>query len=152
MRTLLLALSLTLALPGAASANAALCTALAQLVRAAQSRFDWMPSTGRNVPGSIEERHGTLQTPGGAPRGVFYAVMSRHDARQLPDPTQDRFRTLQREVGACMADASFLGLTEGHGTALASWQTPYAVVALRRADGGRELPDSVVELSVASRW
>jgi hypothetical protein len=26
------------------------------------------------------------------------------------------------------------------------------VIGLRRADGGRELPDSMVELSVASRW
>ncbi|CAH0289337.1 hypothetical protein [Roseomonas sp. CECT 9278] len=152
MRPLLLALSLAIALPGAASANTALCTALHQLVQAAQSRFDWMPRTGRNIPGSVEERHGTLQTPGGAPRGVFYAVMSRHDPRQRPDPTQDRFRALQHEVGACLTDASFQGVTEGTGTAQASWNTPYAVVGLRRADGGREIQDSLVELSIASRW
>jgi hypothetical protein len=152
MRPLLLALSLILALPGAAAADAAFCTALRQVVQAAQSRFDWMPRTGRNIPGSVEERHGTLQTPGGAPRGVFYAVMSRHDPRQPPDPTHDRFRALQREVGQCLTDASFQGLAEGTGTAQASWQTPYAVIGLRRADGGRELLESLVELSVASRW
>ena len=152
MRPLLLALSLTLALPGAAAANSAFCTALRQVVQAAQSRFDWMPRVGRNIPGAVEERHGTLQTPGGAPRGVFYAVMARHDPRQQPDPTHDRFRSLQHEVGQCLADASFQGLTEGTGTAQASWNTQYAVVGLRRADGGRELMDSVVELSIASRW
>jgi hypothetical protein len=152
MRPLLLALTLTLALPGAASANTALCTALRQVVQAAQSRFDWMPRTGRNIPGSVEERHGTLQTPGGAPRGVYYAVMSRHDPRQPPDPTAERFRTLQHEIGACLTDASFQGLTEGPGTAQASWTTQYAVIGLRRADGGREVADSLVELSIASRW
>jgi hypothetical protein len=152
MRPLLLALSLTLALPGGASANPALCAALHQLVQAAQSRFDWMPRAGRNIPGSVEERHGTLQTPGGAPRGVFYAVMSRHDPRQHPDPTHDRFRALQHEIGACLTDASFQGATEGSGTAQASWHTQYAVVGLRRADGGRELLESLVELSIASRW
>lgn len=152
MRPLLLALTLTLALPGAASANDAFCIALRQLVQAAQSSFDWMPRTGRNVPGSVSERHGTLQTPGGAPRGVYYAVMFSHDPRQLPDPTAERFRTLQHAVGQCLADASFQGLNEGPGTAQSSWQTPYAVVGLRRADGGREVADSIVELSVASRW
>jgi hypothetical protein len=152
MRPLLLALSLTLALPGAAAANSAFCTALHQMVQAAQSRFDWMPRTGRNVPGSIDERHGTLQTPGGGPRGVFYAVMARHDARQPPDPTVDRFRALQHEIGACLTDASFQGVTEGQGGAQASWTTQYAVVGLRRAAGGREVPDSIVELSIASRW
>jgi hypothetical protein len=150
MRPLLLAVLLLL--PGAASAETAFCTALRQVVQAAQSRFDWMPRTGRNIPGAVEERHGTLQTPGGAPRGVFYAVMARHDPRQPPDPTHDRFRALQREVGQCLTDASFQGLTEGTGTAQASWQTPYAVIGLRRADGGRELLESLVELSVASRW
>jgi hypothetical protein len=148
MRPLLLALSLTLALPGAATANSAFCTALHQVVQAAQSRFDWMPRVGRNIPGAIEERHGTLQTPGGAPRGVFYAVMARHDARQPPDPTQGRFRALQHEIGACLTDASFQGVTEGQ----ASWTTQYAVVGLSRAAGGREVPDSIVELSIASRW
>ncbi len=152
MRPLLLALTLSLALPGAASANAAFCTALQQVVQAAQSRFDWMPRTGRNIPGSLDERHGTLETPGGAPRGVFTEVMSRHDPRQLPDPTQDRFRALQHEVGQCLTDASFQGLTEGQGTAQAAWTTQYAVVGLRRADGGREVADSIVELSIASRW
>jgi hypothetical protein len=111
-----------------------------------------MPRTGRNIPGSVEERHGTLQTPGGAPRGVFYAVMSRHDPRQQPDPTGERFRTLQHDIGACLTDASFLGQTTGPGAAQATWQTPYAVIGLRRADGGREIADSIVELSVASRW
>lgn len=148
MRRLLLALSLTLALPGAAAANSAFCTALRQVVQAAQSRFDWMPRVGRNIPGALEERHGTLQTPGGAPRGVFYAVMARHDARQPPDPTQDRFRALQHEIGACLTDASVQGVTEGQ----ASWTTQYAVVGLSRAAGGREVPDSIVELSIASRW
>ncbi len=152
MRPLLLALTLTLALPGAASANAAFCAALQQMVQAAQSRFDWMPRTGRNIPGSIEERHGTLQTPGGAPRGVYYVVMSRHDARQLPDPTHDRFRALQRDIGACLADASFQGLTEGQTTAQATWNTQYAVVGLRRTDGGAVVPDSLIEISIASRW
>ena len=152
MRPLLLALTLSLALPGAASASSAFCTALRQVVEAAQSRFDWMPRTGRNIPGSVEERHGTLQTPGGAPRGVFYAVMSRHDARQQPDPTQDRFRALQHEIGQCLTDAAFQGMTEGQGAALATWNTPYAVVGLRRADGGREVMDSIIELSIAARW
>lgn len=152
MRPLLLALMLVLALPGAALADAAFCTALRQVVQAAQSRFDWMPRTGRNIPGSVEERHGTLQTPGGAPRGVFYAVMSRHDARQPPDPTHDRFRALQHEIGQCLADASFQGVTEGQGAAQATWNTQYAVVGLRRADGGPVVPDSIVELSIASRW
>jgi hypothetical protein len=152
MRPLLLALTLGLALPGTASANDAFCIALRQVVQAAQSHFDWMPRTGRNIPGSIEERHGTLQTPGGAPRGVFYAVMSRHDPRQAPDPTAARFAALQREIGQCLTDASFQGLNQGQGTAQASWQTQYAVIGLRRADGGREIADSLVELSVASRW
>jgi hypothetical protein len=152
MRPLLLALSLTLALPGAASANAAFCTALRQVVQAAQSRFDWMPRAGHNIPGAVEERHGTLQTPGGAPRGVFYAVMSRHDARQHPDPTPDRFRALQHDIGQCLAGASFLGVTETPSGAQAAWTTPYAVVGLRRADGGAVVPDSILELSIASRW
>ncbi len=152
MRPLLLALTLTLALPGAASANSAFCAALQQVVQAAQSRFDWMPRTGRNIPGSLEERHGTLQTPGGAPRGVYYAVMSRHDARQRPDPTQERFRALQHDIGTCLTDASFQGLTEGQGTAQATWNTQYAVVGLRRADGGAVVPDSLIELSIATRW
>jgi hypothetical protein len=152
VRPLLLALTLTLALPGAASANEAFCVALRQLAQAAQSSFDWMPRTGRNVPGSVSERHATLQTPGGAPRGAYFAVMSRHDPRQLPDPTAERFRTLQHEIGQCLTNASFQGINEGQGMAQASWQTPYAVIGLRRADGGREVADSVVELSVASRW
>jgi hypothetical protein len=152
MRPLLLALTLSLALPGAAAANTALCTALQQMVRAAQSRFDWMPRSGRNIPGALEERHGTLQTPGGAPRGVYYAVMSRHDYRQHPDPTHDRFRALQHEIGQCLTGAAFQGLTEGHGSAQATWNTQYAVVGLRRDAGGQVVPDSIVELSIASRW
>jgi hypothetical protein len=137
MRPLLIAVMLGLALPGSASANEAFCTALRQVVQAAQSRF---------------ERHGTLQPPGGAPRGVFYAVMARHDPRQPPDPTAARFAALQHEVGQCLTDASFQGLNQGQGTAQASWQTQYAVIGLRRAEGGREMADSLVELSIASRW
>lgn len=152
MRPLLLALTLIIAAPGAASADTAFCIALRQVVQAAQSSFDWMPRTGRDIPGSVEERRGTLQTPGGAPRGIFYAVMSRHDPRRQPDPTHERFRTVQHEIGRCLTDASFQGVTEGGGSAQATWQTQYAVIGLRRADGGREVADSLVELSVASRW
>jgi len=142
----------TIALPGAALASTAFCTALRQVVQAAQSRHDWMPRLGRTIPGAVEERHATLQTPGAAPRGVLSAVMSRHDFRQQPDPTHDRLRGLQHEISQCQTDASVPGATEGAGTAQASWNTQYAAVGLRRADGGRESMDPVGQLSIASRW
>ena len=78
--------------------------------------------------------------------------MARHDARQQPNPIRERFATLQREVGQCLADARFLGVAEGQSGATASWQTNYAVIGLRRADGGSEVPAALIELSVASRW
>lgn len=137
-----------LAAPFEARADQAFCAALAQLVSAAQSRFDWMPRSGRNIPGSIEERHGTLQTADGAPRGVYYAVMARGGSAAA----HERFAALQREVGGCLPNAAFQGLREGAGSALVSWQTDYAVIGLRRADGGGDTPAALVELSIASRW
>ncbi len=152
MRRALPIVALLAALPGQAAANTAFCNALRQVVAAAQSRFDSLPASRHAIPGSLEERRGVMQSPSGQPHGVLYAVMFRHDARQSPNPARERFAALQREVGQCLADARFLGLAEGRGGATASWQTPYALVGLRRDDGGRELPDSIIELSVASRW
>ncbi len=152
MRRRLLALTLLVILPFEAVANQAFCAALQGLASAAQSRFDWLPNTGRNVPGSIEERRGVVQSSSGQPHGIYYAVMVRHDPRQQPNPVRERFAALQREIGHCLPDASFLGLTEGQGGAQANWQTQYARIGLRRADGGGEVPDAMVELSVASRW
>jgi hypothetical protein len=151
VRRKLLVLTLLASLPIEAQADRAFCQGLQGLVSAAQSRFDWLPSTGRNIPGSLNERRGVEQSSSG-PHGVYYAVMYRHDTRQQPHGARERFAALQREVGACLTGASFLGVTEGQGGAQARWQTQYAVVGLRRDDGGGELTQSIVELSVASRW
>lgn len=145
-------LTLLAALPAEAVANTAFCGALRQVVAAAESRFDSLPLARHAIPGSLEERRGVMQSASGQPHGVLYAVMFRHDARQQPNPVRERFAALQREIGQCLTEASTLGVTEGQGGALARWQTPYAVVGLRRADGGQELADSQIELSVASRW
>lgn len=152
MRRKLLALTLLASLPVEAMADRAFCASLQGLTAAAQSRFDWLPHTGRNVAGSIEERRGVVQSVSGQPHGIYYAVMARHDARQQPDPIRERFATLQREVGQCLPDATFLGVTEGQGGAQANWQTQYARIGLRRVDGGGELAQSLVEISIASRW
>ncbi|MBR0649179.1 hypothetical protein GXW78_05860 [Roseomonas terrae] len=150
MRRKLLVLTLLASLPIEAQADRAFCQGLQGLVAAAQSRFDWLPTTGRNIPGSIEERRGVVQNHvGGEPHGVYYAVMYRHDGNT---GAHERFAALQHEIGACLSGASFLGVTQGQGNAQANWQTQYARVGLRRADGDGELPQSLVELSVASRW
>ena len=148
----MLVLTLIAALPFEAAANTAFCNALRQVVSAAQSRFDSLPAGRHVIPGSIEERRGIMQSASGQPHGVVYAVMFRHDVRQQPNPVRERFAALQREVGQCLTDASALGVTEGQGGAMANWQTPYARIGLRRVDGGRELLESMIELSVASRW
>lgn len=150
MRRKLLVLTLLASLPVEAQADRAFCQGLQGLVAAAQSRFDWLPTTGRNIPGSIEERRGVAQNQtGGEPHGIYYAVMYRRDAAA---GAHERFAELQREIGACLTEGSFLGVTQGQGSAQAAWQTQYARVGLRRADGGGEVAQSLVELSVASRW
>ncbi len=152
MRRHLLVLTLLAALPFEAAANPAFCEALNQLVRAAQSRFDWLPPGRHLIPGSLEERHGTVQTQDGEPRGVIYATMFLERERHDPRVVRERFAALEREVTQCLPNASALGIREGAGAALARWQTPYADIGLRRVDGGRELAESLIELSVASRW
>lgn len=152
MRRKLLALTLLASLPVEAMADRAFCASLQGLTAAAQSRFDWLPHTGRNVAGSIEERRGVVQSVSGQPHGIYYALMVRHDSRQQPNPVPERFTALQREVGQCLPDASFLGVTEGQGGALATWQTQYARITLRRDDGRGELTQALVELAIASRW
>lgn len=152
MRRHLLVLTLLASLPIEALADRAFCESLQGLASAAQSRFDWLPHTGRNVAGSIEERRGVVQSVSGQPHGVYFAVMARSDARQQPNPVREHFARLQHEVGQCLPDASFLGVTEGQGGAQANWQTQYARIGLRRVDGGGELSQSQVELSIASRW
>ena len=145
-------LTLLASLPIEAQADRAFCQGLQGLVAAAQSRFDWLPSNGRNIPGSISERRGVMQSSSGQPHGVYYAIMYSHDARAQPNGARERFAALQHEVNACLTEASFLGVNEGGGGAQASWQTQYARIGLRRADGGAEVPESMVELSIASRW
>lgn len=152
MRRHLPILGLLAALPVEAAADTAFCTSLREAVRAAQSRFDSLPADRHAIHGSLEERRGVMQSASGQPHGVLYAVMVRHDARQQPDPVRDRFAAVQREIGQCLTGAQALGVTEGRGAALASWQTDYARIGLRRVDGGQELRDSMIELSIASRW
>lgn len=152
MRRHLLALTLLAAAPFEASANTAFCEALNQLVSAAQSRFDWLPPGRHLIPGSIDERHGVVQRPDGEPRGVIVAVMYRQNGPVQANVVRQRFDTLQREVGGCLPNATTLDTMQGAGATLARWQTPYADIGLRRVDGGAEVPETVIELSVASRW
>ncbi|MEO3474647.1 hypothetical protein AAFN86_22470 [Roseomonas sp. CAU 1739] len=149
MRRHLLVLTLLASLPIEAQADRAFCEGLQGLVNAAQSRFDWLPTTGRNIPGSIRERRGVEENSSG-PHGVYYAVMYSHNGPSAE--AQQHFTRLQREVGACLTEASFLGVNPGGGGSQARWQTQYAIVGLRVADGGGEVPESLVELSIASRW
>lgn len=153
MRRHLLAMTLVAALPFEAAAQPAFCEALNQVVAAAQSRFDWLPPGGRHlIPGSLDERHGTVSTSDGEPRGVIYATMFLEPARQPPNAVRERFAVLHREVSGCLRNANSLGTVEGAGAALARWQTPYADIGLRRVDGGVELAEALIELSIASRW
>ena len=149
MRRHLLVLTLLASLPIEAQADRAFCEGLQGLVNAAQSRFDWLPSTGRNIPGSINEWRDVEETSSG-PHGVYYAVMYRHNGPSAV--AREHFARLQREVGACLTEGSFLGVNPGGGGSQARWQTQYAIVGLRVADGSGEVPESMVELSIASRW
>ena len=149
MRRHLLVLTLLASLPIEAQADRAFCEGLQGLVNAAQSRFDWLPTTGRNIPGSIRERRGVEENSSG-PHGVYYAVMYSHNGPSAE--AQQHFTRLQREVGACLTEASFLGVNPGGGGSRARWQTQYAIVGLRVADGSGDVPESMVELSIASRW
>ncbi len=135
MRRRLLVLTLLAALPFEAAASPAFCEALNRLVSAAQSRFDWLPPGRHLIPGSLGERHGTVEGGDGEPRGIIYATM-----------------LLQREVAECLPNANGLGTVRGAGAALARWQTPYADIGLRRVDGTGDVAEAMIELSVASRW
>jgi hypothetical protein len=104
------------------------------------------------IPGSLDERHGIVQRPDGEPRGVVVAVMYRQAGPVQQNVVRDRFAALQREVTGCLPNANSLDTMQGGGATLARWQTPYADVGLRRLDGGAEVAESVIELSVASRW
>lgn len=150
MRRKMLALALLASLPLEAQADRAFCEGLQGLVQAAQSDFDWLPRTSHNIPGSIDERRGMIQSQDGPVHGAYFAVMFRHDA--APAETQRRFTALEREVAGCLQGAQALGTQQGQGAALTRWQTPYAVIGLRRMDGGRELEQSLIELSVMRRW
>lgn len=150
MRRHLLALTLLASLPLEAQADRAFCEGLQGLVQAAQSDFDWLPRMGHNIPGSLEERRGMIQSQDGPVHGAYFATMFRHDA--APAETRQRFAALEREVAGCLPDASALGTQQGQGAAMTRWQTPYAVIGLRRVDGGRELEQSLIELSVMRRW
>ena len=149
MRRHLLVLTLLASLSFEAQADRAFCEGLQGLVNAAQSRFDWLPTTGRNIPGSIRERRDVEESSSG-PHGVYYAVMYSHNGPSAE--AQQHFTRLQREVSACLTEGSFLGVSPGGDGSQARWQTPYAIVGLRVADGGGEVPESMVELSIASRW
>lgn len=150
MRRKILALALLASLPFEAQADRAFCEGLQGLVQAAQSDFDWLPRTGHNIPGSLDERRGMVQSEDGPIRGSYIAVMFRHDA--APAQVRERFAALQREIGGCLEGASALGTQQGGGATVARWRTPYADVSLRGVDGGRELEQSLIELSVMRRW
>lgn len=150
MRRKLLVLMLLASLPVEALADRAFCEGLQGLVQAARSDFDWLPRMTHNIPGSVEERRGMIQSQDGPTHGAYFAVMFRHDA--APAQVRERAAGLEREIATCLPDATALGTQQGQGAALMRWQTPYAVVGLRRVDGGRELEQSLIELSVMRRW
>jgi hypothetical protein len=150
VRRKLFALALLASLPIEAQADRAFCAGLQGLVRAAQSDFDWLPRTAHNIPGSVDERSGMIQTHDGPTHGAYFAVMFRQAA--TPAQLRERFTALEREIAACLPDASNIGTQQGQGGAMTRWQSSYAVVGLRRADGGGELPQSIIELSVMRRW
>lgn len=150
--TLLAALALLLALPGAARADAAFCEALRRLVAGAQTGFQHLPAAGHNVPGSLEERRGVLSEQGGPSRAVYHAILLREPARGGPHRAPQRFEALTQEVARCLPDARSLGLAQGQQAVVAGWETPYARIALRRLDGGADVQQTEIELSVASRW
>lgn len=152
MRRHLLLLTLLAALPFEAVASPAFCEALNQLVSAAQSRFDWLPPGRHLIPGSLEERHGTVEGQDGEPRGIIYATMFlQREGRDLR-ALRERFAALEREVAECLPNANGFGTLQGAGAALARWQTPYADIGLRRVDGTGDVAEAMIELSVASRW
>lgn len=150
MRRKLLALTLLASLPVEAVADRAFCAGLQGLVQAAQSDFDWLPRTGHNIPGSIEERRGMVQSQDGPTHGAYFAVMFR--GRATPAQVHERVAAFEREIAGCLPGATALGTQQGQGAALTRWQLPYAIVGLRRNDGGGELPDATIELSVMRRW
>lgn len=150
MRRKILAMTLLASLPFEAQADRAFCEGLQGLVQAAQSDFDWLPRQGHNIPGSLDERRGMTQSSDGQVHGAYYAVMFRHDS--APAQVRERAAVLEREIAGCLPDATALGTQQGGGAALTRWQTPYAIVGLRRVDGGRELEQSLIELSVVRRW
>ena len=150
MRRHLLALTLLASLPLEAQADRAFCEGLQGLVQAAQSDFDWLPRMAHNIPGSLDERRGMIQSQDGPTHGAYFAVMFRHEA--APAQVRERFAALEREVAGCLPGATALGTQQGEGAAMTRWQTPYAIVGLRRVDGGRELEQSLIELSVMRRW
>ncbi len=152
MPRLTLVLALLLALPASAQANERFCAAMRFVAASAQGGFDSMPRAAHTLPGSVEEWRGMTRSEDGPVRGAFFALMVRHDARARPNPATARFHELAREIAQCLPDASAQGVTEGEGGARAAWQTPYANISLRLVEGGRELADSTVQITVASRW
>lgn len=150
MRRKLLALTLLASLPVEAMADRAFCAGLEGLVQAAQSDFDWLPRTSHNIPGSIEERRGMIQSQDGPTHGAYFAVLFR--GQVAPAQLRERAAAHEHVIAACLSGATALGTQQGQGAAMTRWQLPYAIVGLRRNDGGGELPDATIELSVMRRW
>jgi len=138
--------------PAEAQAPGPCCAGLRQLVAAAGSGFDYLPTGQRLLPGSIEERRGTLEAQGGPPRAVFYAIMMRDASARRPNPVEAHFHALSAEIGRCMPEAEASPARPGQGGAVAAWTLPRAVVGLRRDDGQGFASSALVEVSVASRW
>ena len=141
MRRHLLVLTLLASLPIEAQADRAFCEGLQGLVNAAQSRFDWLPTTGRNIPGSIRERRGVEENSSG-PHGVYYAVMYSHNGpsaeaqqhferavRMDPEQHEFHFALAQALVG--------LGHYEAGARALAAAREHSGNQALRQAYAGK---------------
>jgi hypothetical protein len=149
---LLLPLPLLAPLPVAPQTHDAFCAGLLHLVQAAPSGFAYVDRGQRVVPGSVEERRGTLTAAFGPPRAAYHAMMLRAPAAQHPNPVEGRFHGLQAQIGHCLPGIAATPVTAGEGGAHIAWTTDQAVILLRREDGQGGASTAEVELSVAARW